>query len=267
MDKVKKIAEKIFKRSKLENKRNGILNTFLKSNDMEFKEIKEYNNDNIKYINWKVTAKKNKLHSNIFEGNKKLNIVNIYLNDGNTEYGNKKILASKIISSLIFSSLSKNFAKTKTILFNKNIEKIYDIKDYNYTYKVIEDIINSNNLNKEVDYQELLNYIMKTKEKTIFFIISDFFEFPLNLNLRTNKHEIYFIIARNKDEETLDNFHNNNSIEIQNPINNDKLNINITKKLKKLFKKEIIRNDDLLIEYFRDNNIEYMKVYEENEIN
>ena len=81
----------------IRTKRNLFLNTtgehksVFNGDGLDFREIREYDtSDDIRHINWKVTARRGTASVNIFNEDKQLNIVLVYLNSGSLYFGSIK---------------------------------------------------------------------------------------------------------------------------------------------------------------------------------
>lgn len=231
-------------------------------NGMDFKEVREYDtSDDIRHINWKVTARTMKPSVNIFNETKQLSIVLVYLNSGGLSFGEEKLkkdIAVEVLTSLGFATISNNDMLT-TIFYSNN-----DIKFHKPTkHKSIIDInfetsINLDPLGNDIDYKKLNQYLLnKIKKKSIIFLIGDFLDFD-DFNMIASKHELYCVILRDKSEEDLNllgeyNFIDTSSLDQQN-IDIDKQSIN---KYNKLFKAQDIK----LYQHLKSNRISYQKIY------
>ncbi len=231
-------------------------------NGLDFSEIKEYQiGDDVKKINWKVTAKEQKPYINVFNEERELNIVVCFMLSGNIYFGSvrqKQELMSEILTLIGYSAI-RNSDRFSTVFFSdKEEEYVKPTKNINWLYTTLEKALEFDSLGKEVDYAKLSDYLLQTiKQKSIIFVIGDFFE-EVDFSLLGAKHEVYAIVARDKFEEE--------------PKFSGDLSLIDTKTLKqnevsldgsaiKNFKAEIERRDKKLFEHFLKHQIGAIKVY------
>lgn len=230
-------------------------------NGLEFNEIREYNiDDDIRHINWKITARTKKPSVNIFYENKQINISLIYLNSGGLFYfeNSKKNLALTLFSSLSYLSLNCKDS-LNTLFFDENMLSFSkNCKNKSQIYLNYDFAIQTNPLNKTINYEELQEFILKNiKTKSIIFFIGDFLQMP-NFNQLVKNYEIYTLIIRDKKEENLELLGQYNIIDTNNLKTST---LNITKNSVKKYN-EYMKSYDLdLINYFKHNNINYKKFY------
>ena len=240
----------------------GEHNSIFSGNGLDFKEVREYNtSDDIRHINWKVTARTQSPSVNIFNEAKQLSIVLVYLNTGGLNFGeeiSKKDIAIEVLTSLGYATINNNdmlttvFYSQKDMTFHKP-SKHKSILEINY-----EKATNLDPLGNTIDYENLNTYLLnKIKKKSIIFLIGDFLEFGDFASLAA-KHELYCIILRDKAEENLNfmgeyNFIDNSTL--------DEQNIAIDKKTINNYNKLFMKQDNKLFKHLRNNNIHYQKIY------
>jgi len=240
----------------------GEHNSTFNGNGIDFKEVREYNtSDDIRHINWKVTARTMKPSVNIFNETKQLNIVLVYLNSGGLDFGSdksKKDIAIEVLTSLGFSTISNNdmlttiFYSDKHIKFNKP-SKHKSIIDINYDIAQKLDPIGNT-----IDYKKLNQYLLnKIKKRSIIFLIGDFLESG-DFTLLSSKHELYCVILRDKKEEELElfgeyNFIDNSTLE--------EINLDINKKSITEYNTLFKDKDDKLFNHLKLNGISFKKMY------
>jgi len=229
---------------------------------LDFKEIRQYSSgDDIRHINWKVTARKRDTNVNVFNEDKQINIVLVYLNSGSIYFGSHKSKQEtmiEILSNLGFSTIKKN-DMLSTLFFSNKEDKYYKPSK---NIKVLDTNINTaleiDTLGKNIDYNKLTSYLLgKLKQKSIIFIMGDFLEIPNFLALG-KKHEVYCAVVRDKLEEELSlsgefNFVDTNSNENKEIYLDD----NSIKKYNELMKE----HDKKLFSHLKKSNIKWQKIY------
>ncbi len=236
--------------------------SIFQGNGLDFSEIKEYSfGDDVKKINWKITAKEQKPFINVFNEERELNIVLAFMVSGNIYFGSvrqKQELMSEILTILAYSTI-KNSDRLTTIFFSNKEERFFKpTKNMNSIYPILEYSLSINPLGKEADYETFTNYFSKTvKRKSILFLIGDFYE-NIDLTLLSAKYEIYAIMVRDPFEEK-PKFEN--EISLSDPKTLKEEIFYPDKKITKEFSKEIEKRDKKLFEHFLKNRISFAKIY------
>ncbi len=236
--------------------------SIFQGNGLDFSEIKEYSfGDDVKKINWKVTAKEQKPFVNVFNEERELNIVSAFMVSGNIYFGSarqKQELMSEILTILAYSTI-KNSDRFTALFFSDKEERFFKpTKSMNSIYPVLEYALSIEPLGKRVDYKLFCDYFLKTvKRKSILFLIGDFYE-NTDLSLLSAKYEVYAIIVRDRFEE--------------NPKFEGEISLSDPKTLKeeifypddrivKEFSEELKRKDLKLFEHFLKNRVSFTKIY------
>lgn len=226
-------------------------------NGLEFDEVREYNtNDDIRHINWKITARTRKPSVNIFYENRQLDIVLVYLNSGGLHFfeNSKKNLAITLLSALGFIATNSN-DNLSTLFFDEEELNFY-YKNKNITPLSYDFALDCQGLKKSINYDNLQKFILENiKAKSMIFFIGDFLQMP-NFDLIAKKYEINALIIREKKEEELELFGEYNIINTQNL---SKRNMNIDSKIIKEYNSYMEKYDLELFEYFQKNSIKYKK--------
>lgn len=179
--------------------------SIFKGEGYDFVELRDYQiGDDIRKIDWNITAKFHKPYIKLFQEERELNIVTVSLLSGSTYFGSKKMkndLIGEIVSILgisavknmdMFSSFTFFDDKFK---FNKPSKRELAVK------KGVEDVINLDPLNRGLDTQFVIKTLMeKVKKRSLIFIISDFYH-KLDLKYLSKKSEVVAIVVRDRVEE------------------------------------------------------------------
>ena len=223
--------------------------------------MREYNiDDDIRHINWKITARTKKPSVNIFYENRQIDIALVYLNSGGLHFfeNSKKNLAITLLSALGFIALNKKDSLS-TLFFDEKEKAFFQAsKNKNMVYSSYDIAVEINPLNTKINYINLKNFLLENiKSKSIIFFIGDFLEIP-NFKELNNKYEIYCLIIREKKEENLELFGEYN---IKNPNDLSQKNMNIDLKTINEYNNYMKKYDEELISYFKNHNIKYKKFY------
>jgi len=173
------------------------LSTF-KGRGMTFSEVRKYEfGDDIRSIDWNVTARYNEPFIKIFEEERELTVMLIVDVSGSEAFATKNKLKKEIITeiaaTLAFSAL-KNNDKVGAILFSDKVELfIPPNKGKSHILRIIRELIeftpNSIKTNIDSSLRFLLNVIQK---QAIVFLLSDFIDenYDKSLKLASKKFDL-----------------------------------------------------------------------------
>jgi len=158
----------------------GQYHSVFKGEGIEFDEVREYNiGDDIRSIDWNVTARTNKVYVKKFSEERELSVMIIVDASMSTRFGSvdhlKSDLAAEIAAVLALAAI-KNNDKVGLIIFTDKIEKfIPPRKGLRHVLRVVREILFFEPEGKGTDIPLALDYLNKvTTQKTVSFLISDF---------------------------------------------------------------------------------------------
>ncbi|MEC7773055.1 MAG: DUF58 domain-containing protein, partial [Bacteroidota bacterium] len=172
------------------------LSTF-KGRGMTFSEVRKYEfGDDVRSIDWNVTARYNSPFIKIFEEERELTVMLLVDVSGSELFATKNKLKKEIITeiaaTLAFSAL-KNNDKVGAILFSDKVELfVPPNKGKSHILRIIRELIeftpNSIKTNIDSSLRFLLNVIQK---KAIVFLLSDFIDqnYDKSLKLASKKFD------------------------------------------------------------------------------
>ena len=235
---------------------SGRHQSHLKGDGLDFREIREYSfNDDAKRIDWKISAKLQKPVVKEFDENKELNIIILYLLNGNMYFGSVRLKSETAIEvmSLLTFGATKNDDKISLITYDNKPLHFKPTKSPNTAFGYLEKLSQIKLLGKDYDFY-FVEYLNRLK-KSVLFIISDFYKIP---PLHKLKHETYVIIIRDKFEENPAFKGYINTIDPVNMKENETFfNAHTIKK----YKNHIKNLDKELYEYLNSKRIKYTKIY------
>ncbi len=214
-------SELLKKVRKIEIKTRGLSNhvfageyhSAFKGRGMTFSEVREYQyGDDIRNIDWNVTARFNHPYVKIFEEERELTVMLLVDLSDSKEFGTQKQLKRELITELSavlsFSAIQNN-DKIGVIFFSDKIEKyIPPKKGRKHILHIIRELIDLRPENKGTNVAEALRYLTNVqKKKTTSFIISDFIDddFYDALRIANYKHDVIALHIYDKREEELPN--------------------------------------------------------------
>ncbi|MFL2524095.1 MAG: DUF58 domain-containing protein [Candidatus Neomarinimicrobiota bacterium] len=261
----------------------GDYHSNFKGRGMTFSEVREYvPGDDVRSIDWNVTARTGKPHIKIFEEERELSVLILIDVSSSGVFGSKKDLKIDLgveIAAMLSFSAIKNNDKVGLALFSDKIEKyIPPKKGKKHVLRLITDIVNHDfeNSNKRTSIKTAIDFANKiSKRKSVIFLISDFIDdnFWNELKFLNFKHDvvglqIYDSYERNFPNVGLINIHDsetgeNTWIDTTSKKNREKFQKNSDEKLDKFSMKcknigfdllQISTDDDyikFLMQFFR----------------
>lgn len=166
----------------------GEYHSAFKGRGIAFSEVREYQyGDDIRSIDWNVTARFNHPYIKVFEEERELIVMLLIDVSGSRNFGSinqlKKNLITEISAVLSFSAIQNN-DKVGVILFSDKIEKfIPPKKGRQHILRVIRELINFKPENNLTNISEPLRFLTNAiKKRSTVFIISDFIDIRANAN-------------------------------------------------------------------------------------
>lgn len=178
----------------------GNYHSIFKGQGIEFAEIREYiEGDDIRNIDWNVTARFNKPHVKEFIEERDLRIYIMFDISGSGNFGNntsKKHKGIELAATLMFSALRNN-DNVSLLLFSDKIEKyIPPRKGKKHILQLLSNLINhqtkSNKTNIAKSIKEATQLI---KKRSVIFIVSDFLseDFSKELKILKSRHDVIVV--------------------------------------------------------------------------
>jgi uncharacterized protein (DUF58 family) len=178
----------------------GDYHSNFKGRGMTFSEVREYvPGDDVRSIDWNVTARTGKPHLKIFEEERELSVLILIDVSSSGVFGSKKNLKIDLgveIAAMLSFSAIKNNDKVGLALFSDKVEKyIPPKKGKKHVLRLITDIVNHDfeNSNKRTSIKTAIDFANKiSKRKSVIFLISDFIDdnFWNELKFLNFKHDV-----------------------------------------------------------------------------
>lgn len=179
LKKVRKIEIKTKRLSK--NIFSGQYHSAFKGRGMSFSEVREYNyGDEVRSIDWNVTARFNHPYVKIFEEERELTVILLIDVSGSTFFGSNGNLKSDIITEiaavLSFSAIANN-DKVGVIFFSDKVEKyIPPKKGSSHILRIIRELITYKQSNTKTSFDIPLKFMNNViKKRSTCFLITDAF--------------------------------------------------------------------------------------------
>ncbi|MGL5318633.1 MAG: DUF58 domain-containing protein [Bacteroidales bacterium] len=190
----------------------GQYHSAFKGRGMAFSEVREYNyGDDIRDIDWNVTARYTKPYIKVFEEERELTVMLMVDVSGSSVFGTRQALKKEIITeiaaTLAFSAIQNN-DKIGVIFFSDKIEKfIPPQKGKKHILYIIRELIEFRPENQATDISQALRYVSNAlKRRCTAFLISDFIDtknLKDALTIANNKHDLVAIQVYDEREAEL----------------------------------------------------------------
>ncbi|MCK5170744.1 MAG: DUF58 domain-containing protein [Bacteroidales bacterium] len=195
----------------------GEYHSAFKGRGMAFSEVREYQyGDDIRNIDWNVTARFNHPYIKIYEEERELTVMILVDVSNSRVFGTqsqlKKNLITEISAVLSFSAIHNN-DKIGVILFSDKVEKfIPPKKGTSHILRIIRELIDFKPENRETDISEALRYLTNViKKRCSAFLISDFIDDDQNgvpifdeaIRIANRKHDIIGLKIYDKREKDI----------------------------------------------------------------
>ena len=231
----------------------------------DFGELREYQlGDDIRKINWAISAKMQKPYIKELYANRELSVVvapiispSLYfgLEGSNMVHRNKNII-TQIALSLGYNANKNQDLFTGVYFFNNQTKITPPTKNRYQIEKFGEKIFNLNPLNSTLDHNKIpTELISKIVNRSIIFLIGDFLE-PIDLSILAQKHEVVAVIVRDKDNISKAY----GDIVLKNPSNSKEESRFIGKRAIKSYKERLDRHDREMYEHFSRFNVRFVEI-------
>ncbi len=192
---------------------SGEYHTSFKGRGMTFSEVRPYQyGDEIRNIDWNVTARYNDPYVKVFEEERELTMMLMVDISGSENFGTvngfKTEIITEIAATLAFSATQNN-DKIGLVLFTDQIELyIPPKKGKSHVLRIIRELIEFEPKNSGTNIAQALQYLIGVQnKKAIVFLISDFIsdDYERTLKIVSKKHDVTGIRIFDKREEKMPN--------------------------------------------------------------
>lgn len=189
----------------------GEYHSAFKGRGIAFSEVREYQyGDDIRSIDWNVTARFNHPYVKIFEEERELTVMLLIDVSGSGSFGTtlnfKRDVMTEIAAVLSFSAIINN-DKIGVIFFSDRIEKfIPPQKGRKHILRIIRELLGFKSESRKTNLDEPLRFLTNAiKKRCTAFIISDFIapDFEEALRIASNKHDVAALKVFDKAETSI----------------------------------------------------------------
>lgn len=176
----------------------GEYHSAFKGKGMSFSEVREYQyGDDIRSIDWNVTARYDKPFVKVFEEERELTVIILVDVSASQDFGSqtmsKRDFITEVAAVISFSAISNN-DKIGVIFFSDKIEKfIPPQKGRTHILRIIRELLTFEPQSKGTDIEGALRFLTAAiKKRSTAFLISDFVcnDFSEALKIAHHKHDL-----------------------------------------------------------------------------
>jgi uncharacterized protein (DUF58 family) len=189
----------------------GEYHSAFKGRGIAFSEVREYQyGDDIRNIDWNVTARFNHPFIKVFEEERELTVMLLIDISGSGNFGTsgsfKKDIMTEVAAVLSFSAIFNN-DKIGVIFFSDKVEKfIPPQKGRTHILRIIRELLDFKAQSQKTNLDEPLRFLTNAiKKRCTAFIISDFIvpDFEQALRIASNKHDIVALKVSDPVEKSI----------------------------------------------------------------
>jgi uncharacterized protein (DUF58 family) len=190
---------------------SGEYHSVFKGRGMEFSEVREYQfGDDIRNIDWNVTARFGHPFVKIFEEERELTVILMVDLSGSQMFGSlsktKQRVAAELSAILAFSAL-KNNDKVGLILFTDKVEKFVPPRKGNsHVLRIVRDVLSFEPEGNKTNLRSALEFMNGAiKKRSIVFLLSDYMDdgYEKILKVVGKKHDLIGIVLDDRRESEI----------------------------------------------------------------
>jgi len=233
----------------------------------DFSELREYQTgDDIRKINWTITAKLGKPYIKELHANRELSVVVCALMDGSLYFGSGNAKQEKLteVATLLGYAAQQNGDLFTGISYEQShtsatppAKQLYHIEQFSKT--LYESSLLGTTLDRKTAIQNLFKRLHKP---SLVFVVGDFLE-EIDLSLMAQKHEVIAVIIRDRNEESLQKL---GEVTLNDPQVGGKIDTYFGQKSIEKYLAKLKENDDKLREHFARYDIRSVKIFTDDEV-
>jgi len=232
----------------------------------DFVELREYNyGDDIRHIDWNVTARMQKPYVKIFKEERELNIVIVSILGGSVYFGRrcfKQELIAETVALLGYSSI-KNGDQFSSFIYTDRLQNVTPpSKNIHSVQRATQAVLEYPTLGKQVDAAAFPKLLFdRIKRRSIIFVIGDFFE-EFDFRLLSKKHEVIALIVRDHLEEEPSEM---GTVNLYDPQTMQSALLQIDQRAAGTYAKRVRGKDMQMHKDFRKHQVAFTKIYTDDE--
>lgn len=247
---------------------SGEYHSAFKGRGMAFSEVREYTpGDDVRTIDWNVTARFNTPYVKVFEEDRELSVVLLVDVSASGFFGTQKQYKKDLITELcavVAFSASTNNDKIGVIFFSDKIEKfIPPKKGKSHVLRIIRELIDFKAESKGTNVELALKYLTNViKKRSTVFLISDFYStanYSDALKIANKKHDVIALKVNDKAEMEIPKV---GLIKLKDNESGKTMWVDTSSSsFQKQFKLNLLKREDAVKENFNRSGVDYCDIY------
>jgi len=233
----------------------------------DFAQLREYQmGDDIRKINWMISAKLGKPYIKELHANRELSIVVSTFMDSSMYFGlgnAKQEKLTEVATLLSYATLQQNDLFTGISYTQTDTFSTPPTKQIYHTEQFSQKLYEAELLGTTLNYTDTIKDLFKRIDKpSLVFILGDFLE-DVDVSLLAQKHEVIAIIIRDKEEEFPKKM---GEVTLLNPQDQSTMQTYFGKKSIKKYLAKLKENDEKMVEHFSRYDVRYVKIFTDDEV-
>ena len=232
----------------------------------DLSELREYQpGDDVRKINWIITAKQGKPYVKELHANRELSVVIAAMMGGSLWFGENNAKQDTLVevAALLGYAAHQNGDLFTGISYQKHSNSFQPpTKQLFHIETFAERLFEANTMGTLLAYDEAIkDLFLRIQKPSLIFIVGDFLQ-EADLSLLAQKHEVIAIIIRDRTEEDPKKL---GEVILKDPQSSSKMNTFFGQKSINRYLARLRENDDALQEHFMRYGIRYTKIYTDEE--
>ena len=233
----------------------------------DFIELREYMpGDDIRHIDWNITAKMRTPYIKIFKEERELSVVVAMMLGGSVHFGRhrfKQEVMAEIAAVVGYAVQYNNDALGYMLFADRLYEEGRPTKNRYAVSELTQKVDAFEALGKKSDYGEMARTLyQRIRRRSLILVVGDFFDIP-QLRLLAKKHEVVCIIVRDRLEEQPPAF---GFATLRDPESGMLLEGDFNAKTVRNYEAKVKAHDHALYERLRKDGIRFAKIYTDDHI-
>ena len=245
---------------------SGEYHSVFKGRGMNFAEVREYQyGDDIRSIDWNVTARNNAPFVKVFEEERELTVMLVVDVSASGDFGTKERMKGEVaveICALLAFSAIKNNDKVGLIIFSDRIEKfVPPRKGRRHVLRVLRELLFHEPEGRGTDITAALEYLTHVqRKKAVTFLVSDFQDdgFERALAIAGRRHDLIAIRLGDERERVLPAL---GYLELEDPETGERVLVNTSDAdFRGAFSKGVVRRREALDTALRKGKVDVIDI-------
>ncbi len=233
----------------------------------DFIELREYMpGDDIRHIDWNITAKMRTPYIKVFREERELNVVVAMMLGGSVHFGRhrfKQEVMAEIAATVGYAVQYNNDALGYMLFADRLYHEGLPTKNRHAVSELTRQAEAFEALGKRSDYTKMADTLFqRVRRRSLILVVGDFFELPA-LRLLAKKHEVVCIIVRDRLEEEPPPF---GFATLRDPETGQLLEGDFSVRTVHDYTAKVRAHDHRLYERFRKDGIRFTKIYTDDHI-